>query len=62
MSIAVKKDHDQGSFYKGKLFQVSVYSFMGPGHYHHRWKPAGTQADTMLDKELRVLHLAGNRK
>lgn len=26
-------------------------------HYHHGWKHGGTQADMIVERELRVLHL-----
>ena len=40
--------------------RVAAYSFRGSLHYHHGGEHDNTQADVVL--ELRVLHLAGNRK
>ena len=34
-----------------------AYSFRGLVHYHYGGEHGGTQADTVLEKELRVLHL-----
>jgi hypothetical protein len=34
-----------------------AYSFRGSAHYHHGGKHGSMQADMMLEKELRVLHL-----
>ena len=34
-----------------------VYSFRGLVHYHHDGKHGGLQANIVLEKELRVLHL-----
>jgi hypothetical protein len=34
-----------------------AYTFRGFIHYHHGEKPGVRQADMMLEKELRVLHL-----
>ena len=33
------------------------YSFRGSVHYHHGRKHGSVQADMVLEKELRVLHL-----
>ena len=34
-----------------------AYSFRGSVHYHHGGKHDSMQADMVLEKELRVLHL-----
>ena len=34
-----------------------AYSFRGSVHYHHGRKHGSMQADMVLEKELRVLHL-----
>ena len=34
-----------------------AYSFRGLVHYHHGRKHGSVQADMVLEKELRVLHL-----
>ena len=53
--IAVNRHHDHGNCYKGKHFIGVAYSSV---HHHH----GSMQADIVLEKELRVLHLTGNRK
>ena len=53
VSIAVKKHHGQGNSYKGKHFIGVGLQFRGSVHYHH----GGLQADVVLEKLLRVLHL-----
>ena len=51
ISIVVKRHH------KGNHLIELSHSFKGLVHYHHGGKHGGTQADLMLEKELRVLHL-----
>ena len=59
--IAVKRHHDQGNSSKGKHLSGVAYSFRGLVYYHGRTH-RGMQTDMVLEKELRVLHLAGSRK
>jgi hypothetical protein len=40
-----------------KLRLGPAYRFEGPVHYHHGGKHGSIQADMMLEKELRVLHI-----
>ena len=56
--VAVQRHHDQGDSYKEKcLFnQRLAYSFRGLVHYHQGEEHGGTEADMVLDKELRVVH------
>ena len=42
---------------KGNISLGLAYRFRGSVHYHHNRKPGSLQADMMLEKELRVLHL-----
>ena len=53
--IAENRHHDQGISYKGQHLQA--YRFRGSVHFHHGRKHGSVQADTALEKELRVLHL-----
>jgi hypothetical protein len=39
-----------------------AYRFRGSVHYHHRGKLSDTQADMVLEKELRVPRSAGRKK
>jgi hypothetical protein len=66
VSIAVKRHHDHGNYYTGKLL-------IGTGLQFHRFSPLLSSWETwqhigrlVLEKELRVLHLdrqaAGSRK
>jgi hypothetical protein len=59
LSIAVKRRHDQGNSYKGQHL-IGAYSFRGSVHYHHSRKHGSLQADMLLEKKLRVLHLEPN--
>jgi hypothetical protein len=43
---------------KESIYLGLAYSFRGLVHYHHCVKHISTQADMVLEKELRVLHLA----
>ena len=56
-SIAVKRHHDQGNSYKAKHFigaglQVQKFSPLSSWQEH-----GSVQADMVLEKKLRVLHL-----
>ena len=42
---------------KENILLVFIYSFRDLVHYHHGGKHGGTQADMVLEKELRVVHL-----
>ena len=55
--IAVKRSHDQGNSYKGKHLTGAALQFRGSVHYHHDGKYGSMQADMVLEKELRVVHL-----
>ena len=58
VSIAVKRHHDHGISYKGRhIIVVALLWFRDLVHYHHGGKQGSMQADRVLDKELRVLHL-----
>ena len=59
VSVAVKRhrDHCSSNSYKGKHLIGAAYSFRGLVHYCHGRKHGGVQADMVLEKELRVLHL-----
>jgi len=50
----VKGHHGHSNSYKEKYLAGS--GFKGLVHYHQGWKNGGTQADMVLEKELRVLH------
>lgn len=51
----VKRRHDPSNAYKGKLLIGVDLQFRGSVHHHHGRKHGGVQADTVLEKELRVL-------
>ena len=57
VSIALKRHHDHGNSYKGSHFIGAGLQFRGLVHHHGR-KHGDMQADMVLEKELRVLHLA----
>jgi hypothetical protein len=57
VSIAVKRHHDQSNSYRCKHFIGAALQFRGWVHYHHGGKYGSMQADMLLEKELRVLHL-----
>ena len=48
---------DQGKSYKNNISLGLAYSFRGSVYYHHGGKHGSMQADMVLEKELRVLHL-----
>jgi hypothetical protein len=55
----VKRHHDHSNSYKGKHLIGDGLQFRYLVHYHHgrgQGKHAGTQADIVLEGELRVLH------
>jgi hypothetical protein len=53
----VKRHHDHGTSYNGKhLIEVGLH-FRGLVYYCHGRKHGSLQADMVLEKELRVLHL-----
>ena len=43
--------------YKRKHLVRASLQFISLAHYHHGGKHGGMQADMVLEKELRVLHL-----
>jgi hypothetical protein len=51
----VKRFHDNSNSYKGKHLIGQAYKFRGLVHYLHAGKRGSTQADMVLEKELRVL-------
>ena len=53
----MKRHHDQGNSYKGKHLIGAGLQFRGSVHYHHGRKHGSIQADMVLEKELRVMHL-----
>jgi hypothetical protein len=53
----VKRHHDRGNSSKGKHLIGASLQFRGLVHYHHGGKHGGMQADTVLEEQLRVLHL-----
>ena len=52
VAIAVKRHHGHANSYKGP-----AYKFKSVVHSQHDRKHGSTQADMVLEKELRVLHL-----
>jgi hypothetical protein len=62
ISIVEKRCHDHSSSYKRKHFELGLhYSFRGSAHYRHSGKHGSTQADMVLEKELKVRHLGSAR-
>ena len=53
----MKKHHDHGNSYKGKHLIGAGLQFRDLVHYHHGGKHGSMQADMVLEKELRVLHI-----
>ena len=45
------------TFMKESFYLGLAYSFRDLAYYHHGGRPGGTQADVVLEKELRVLQL-----
>jgi hypothetical protein len=56
VSVVLKRHHDQGKSYQGKHL-IWAHSFRGSVHYHHGGKHGNVQADMVMKKELRILHL-----
>ena len=52
----MKRHCDQGNYDKKKTFNWADLQFQSSVHYHNR-KYGSLQADMVLEKELRVLHL-----
>jgi hypothetical protein len=52
----VKRCHGYRNSYKGKHFIGAGIQVKGLVHYCHGGKHGEAQADTMLEKEMRVLH------
>ena len=57
VSVTVKRHHYPNNFYKGKHFIGAGLKFRGSAHYQHGRKHSSMQADTVLEKELRVLYV-----
>ena len=57
VSVTVKRQHYHSNFYKGKYLAGADFQFQRFIHYHHGENPGSLQADMLLEKELRVLHL-----
>ena len=55
-SVAVKRRHDHGNSYKRKHLTGVGLQFRGLTHCYSKKKNGGTQADMVLEKELRLLH------
>ena len=55
--IAVKRYHDHGNSYKERHLIGADLQIRGLVHYYHGGKQGGMQVDTVLEKELRFLHL-----
>ena len=53
----MKRHHDHGKSYKEKHLIGAGLQFRGAVHYQHGRKHGSVQADMVLEKELRVLHL-----
>lgn len=56
VSVAVKSHHDHGKSYKRKHWIRAGLEFRGLVRSHHGGELGSTQADTVLEKELRALH------
>jgi hypothetical protein len=56
-SIPVKRHHDYDNSYKGKHLIGTGLQLRGSVHYLHHRKHGSMQADMVLEKELRFLHL-----
>ena len=60
VSIAVTSHHGHGNSYKRKhLIGAGLQVRRSLVHHCHGGKPGSVQADMVLEKELRVLHLDG---
>lgn len=57
VSIAMKKHHDHGNAYRGNHLIGVCLQFGDFVHHCHIRKHGDMQADMVLEKELRVLHL-----
>ena len=53
----MNRHHDQGNSYKGQHLIGAALQFQGSVHYHHARIHWSIQADMVLEKELRILHL-----
>ena len=53
----MKRHHDQENSYKKNIKLRLAYSLIGLVHYHRGKKHSSMQADRVLEKQLRVLHL-----
>jgi hypothetical protein len=57
VSIAVKRHQDRGTLYKRKHVVWAGLPFRSLFHYCHGEKHCSMQADMVLERSLRVLHL-----
>ena len=57
VSISVKRRYDHGNSYKRQHLIKAGLQFWGFLHWDHGRKHDGTQADVVLERKLRVLHL-----
>ena len=55
VSIVVKRHHDHSNSYTGKTLTEAGLQFRA--RCHHSGKHGNTQVDTVLERDLRVLHL-----
>jgi hypothetical protein len=53
----MKRHHDHSNSYKGNHLIGAGVQFQGSIHYQHDGEHGSRQADVILEKELRVLHL-----
>jgi len=56
-SVAMKRHHNHSNSYKGKHLIGAGLQFRGLVCYCHGRKHVGKQADLVLKRQLRVLHL-----
>jgi hypothetical protein len=54
--IAVKRQHDNNNSCKRRHLIMAGLQFRGFVYYSHSGKLGGTQADMVIEEELRVLH------
>jgi hypothetical protein len=53
----VKRHRGQGKSYKEEHLTGASLQFRGLVHYHHSRKHGGTQAEIVLETELKILNL-----
>ena len=57
VSLSLKRHHGHSNSSKGKHLISAGLEFRSLVHCHHSGKHGGMQADMVLKKELRVVHL-----